>query len=132
MIRFNKTFAFVILLFVLIAVLTGCADKPFPSEVSVKTAREYQQAGAFMLDVRQPEEWEEVHIPDSTLIPLSELTTRLNEIPADRKIVVVCRSGNRSAQARDILRNAGYKKVTSMSGGIRQWVAAEYPTINGK
>ena len=130
MIRFNKTFA--TLLFILIVVLSGCAEKSYPSEVSVKTAREYQQAGAFMLDVRQPEEWKEVHIPDSTLIPLSELTTRLNEIPADRDIVIVCRSGNRSAQARDILRNAGYKKVTSMSGGIRQWVAVGYPAINGE
>ncbi|NPV84489.1 MAG: rhodanese-like domain-containing protein [Anaerolineae bacterium] len=132
MTRLNKILTLAILLFILTAVLIGCADKPYPTEVSVKTAREYQQAGAFMLDVRQPEEWDEAHIPDSTLIPLNELTTRLNEIPADREIVVVCRSGNRSAQARDILRNAGYKKVTSMSGGIRQWIAAGYPTINGK
>jgi len=49
-----------------------------------------------VLDVRQPEEWEEIHIPGATLIPLGELHQRLGELPKDQDIVVSCHSGNRS------------------------------------
>jgi rhodanese-related sulfurtransferase len=90
-----------------------------------------RDAGAFILDVRQPEEWNEAHIPDSTLIPLDQLTDRINELPKDQEIVVVCRSGNRSAQGRDIVLDAGFTEVTSMAGGLNQWKAAGYPTISG-
>jgi rhodanese-related sulfurtransferase len=69
----------------------------------------------------------EYHVPNTTLIPLDQLPSRLNEIPHDRQVVVVCRSGNRSQQARDILLNAGFKQVTSMTGGLNQWRASGYP-----
>jgi rhodanese-related sulfurtransferase len=51
----------------------------------------------------------------------------LNEVPRDRQIVVVCRSGNRSQQGRDILLNAGFEQVTSMTGGLNEWRASGYP-----
>ncbi|HSN95498.1 MAG TPA: rhodanese-like domain-containing protein, partial [Anaerolineaceae bacterium] len=59
------------------------------------------------------------------------LENRLVEVPKDTKIVVVCRSGNRSAQGRDILLKAGYENVTSMAGGMNDWVAAGYPSVTG-
>jgi rhodanese-related sulfurtransferase len=102
-----------------------------PSEISVADAVAKRDGGAFILDVRQPEEWNETHIPDSTLIPLDQLAARVNELPKDQEIVVVCRSGNRSAQGRDILLEAGFTNVTSMAGGLNQWKAAGYPTVSG-
>jgi rhodanese-related sulfurtransferase len=97
----------------------------------VDEAHAKRDSGAFILDVRQPEEWNEFHVPDSTLIPLGELVARAAELPKDQEIVIVCRSGNRSAQARDILLDAGFTRVTSMAGGLNQWKAAGYPTITG-
>lgn len=80
-----------------------------------------------VLDVRTVEEWNEFHAPNTTLIPLDELASRVDEVPRDREIVVVCRSGNRSQQGRDILLNAGFEKVTSMTGGLNEWRARGYP-----
>lgn len=102
-----------------------------PAEVSVDDALALRESGAFILDVRQPEEWDAVHIPDATLIPLGELASRVSEVPSDQQVVVVCRSGNRSAQARDILLGAGFPSVTSMAGGMNDWAAAGYPTTTG-
>ncbi|MGE5462756.1 MAG: rhodanese-like domain-containing protein [Syntrophothermus sp.] len=98
-----------------------------PPEISVSEAYTKYQNGAFVLDVRTPEEWNEFHAPNSTLIPLDQLASRLNELPRDREIVVVCRSGNRSQQGRDILLNAGFQNVTSMKGGLTEWRASGYP-----
>lgn len=103
----------------------------FPSEISVQEAVAKRDSGAFILDVREPDEWNQFHVPNSTLIPLGELATRVDEMPKNQEIVVVCRSGNRSAKGRDILRSAGFTQVTSMTGGLTQWKAAGYPTVSG-
>ena len=103
-----------------------------PPEISVEEAVAKQEAGAFILDVREPDEWNEAHISGATLVPLGELASRVNELPKDQEIVVVCRSGNRSAQARDLLVNEGFTQVTSMAGGLNQWKAAGYPTVSGE
>jgi len=102
-----------------------------PKEISVAEAAAMREAGAFMLDVRQPEEWVEYHLPGSTLIPLDALSARLSEVPREAEIVVVCRSGNRSQQGRDILLQAGFTNVTSMAGGLRAWAASGLPTVSG-
>ena len=102
-----------------------------PADVSVAEALALREAGAFILDVRQPDEWAAGHIPDATLIPLGDLASRIAEVPKDRQVVVVCRSGNRSAQGRDILLGADYPSVTSMAGGMKDWAAAGYPTATG-
>jgi rhodanese-related sulfurtransferase len=103
-----------------------------PPEVSVQEAVAKQQAGAFILDVREPSEWNDAHIAAATLIPLGELASRENELPRDKEIVIVCRSGNRSAQARDILLKDGFTQVTSIAGGLNQWKASGYPTVSGQ
>jgi rhodanese-related sulfurtransferase len=85
-----------------------------------------------LLDVRTNDEWvNDGHIPDTTLVPLDELSNRLGELSKDQEIVVVCRSGNRSQQGRDILLQAGFTNVTSMAGGIKEWKAAGYSTVTG-
>jgi rhodanese-related sulfurtransferase len=110
---------------------TQSAQIALPMEVSVKEAAEMEAAGAFVLDVRQPEEWNQGHIEGATLIPLGDLSARLSELPADQDIVIVCRSGNRSAQGRDILRDGGLSRSTSMSGGMNEWAAQGYPLATG-
>ena len=62
----------------------------------------------------------------TTLIPLDELPNRLSELPKDQEIVVICHSGNRSQQGRDILLNAGFN-ATSMTGGLLAWYDKGYP-----
>ncbi len=103
------------------------ASDQLPLNISVDQAYALYQDGAFFLDVREPSEWEEYHAPGTTLIPLGELASRLDEVPRDRPIVVVCRSGNRSQQGRDILLQAGFSQVTSMDGGLKAWRARGYP-----
>jgi rhodanese-related sulfurtransferase len=98
-----------------------------PAEISVAQAYQKYQDGAFLLDVRTQEEWDEYHAPNTTLIPLDQLSQRVNELPKDQEIVVVCRSGNRSQEGRDILLNAGFEEVTSMAGGLSSWRTAGYP-----
>jgi rhodanese-related sulfurtransferase len=102
-----------------------------PTEISVADAAARRAAGAVVLDVREPSEWNELHVPGATLIPLGELAARVNEVPKDREVVVICRSGNRSQEGRDILKRAGFTQVTSVAGGIRQWQAAGYETVTG-
>ncbi len=95
--------------------------------ISVSQALDKYQAGAFILDVRTSEEWNQGHIPGSVLIPLDLLSGRLSEIPRDRDVVVVCRTGARSAQGLQILQQAGFTLVSSMTGGMVAWQAAGYP-----
>ena len=76
-----------------------------------------------LIDVRQPEEHAEVHIPDSMLIPLGELPARLDELEPyrDREVIVYCRSGNRSGQACMFLGMQGFTNLVNLEGGMLQW-----------
>ena len=106
--------------------------KQIAETVSVTQAAELFSAGSFLLDVREPSEWEAGHIDGAVLIPLAELSTRMSEIPKDKTVVIICRSGNRSAQARDQLRAAGYSQTTSVDGGMNAWIEAGLPVVTGK
>ncbi|MFL7868724.1 MAG: rhodanese-like domain-containing protein [Anaerolineales bacterium] len=101
-----------------------------PASVSVDEAHQMYTDGTFVLDVRTPEEWNEFHAPNTTLIPLDELASRINELPKDQPILVVCRSGNRSQTGRDILVQAGFN-ATSMVGGLNAWRDSGYPVVSG-
>jgi rhodanese-related sulfurtransferase len=118
--------AFVAFVVYLIALGGGGGNSSLPAEVSVDEGYQMYQSGVFMLDVRTQQEWDEYHAPNATLIPLDQLQSRLNELPKDREILVVCRSGNRSQQGRDILRSAGFD-AASMAGGLKEWYAQGYP-----
>lgn len=101
----------------------------FPAEVTAGEVRAMREEGAFMLDVREPSEWGDAHLADSTLIPLGQLTTRLGEVPRDKLVVVISRTGDRNQAAREVLLEAGYKDVTSLAGGLTAWIEAGYPTV---
>jgi rhodanese-related sulfurtransferase len=104
------------------------AQTALPSEINVEEAYQLVEEGAFLLDVRTQEEWDDFHAPQATLIPLDELESRVNEVPSDQDIVVICNSGNRSQVGRDILLNAGLPSATSVDGGMQAWRSAGYPT----
>lgn len=108
------------------------ATKPLPMEVTPTEAAAMHDAGALVLDVREQSEWVAGHVAGATLIPLGELESRMSELPKDKDIVVICRTGVRSAQGRDTLLKAGFKRVTSMTGGITAWTSGGLPTVNGE
>lgn len=107
------------------------ASNPAENEISIAEAFAKYEQGVFLLDVRTQEEWDSFHAPDTTLIPLDQLPDRVNELPKDQEIVVICRSGNRSQEGRDILLKAGFTNVSSMAGGLNEWRSAGYPTVSG-
>lgn len=74
-----------------------------------------------VLDVREPEEWDDGHIAEAVHIPLGELATRAGELPANKPIYTVCRSGVRSITAIEILEAAGYAGAKSLAGGVIAW-----------
>jgi rhodanese-related sulfurtransferase len=118
---------FVAFIIYLIASSGGSGASGLARDISTDEAyKMYQQSGTFVVDVRTQEEWDEYHAPNTTLIPLDQLSNRLSEVPKDKEILVVCRSGNRSQQGRDILLSAGYN-ATSMTGGLKEWYAKGYP-----
>jgi rhodanese-related sulfurtransferase len=110
---------------------SGPALAALASTVSVAEAAALRDDGAFVLDVREPDEWAAGHIPDATLIPLRQLASRVGELDRDERIVVVCRSGNRSAEGRDILLEAGFPAVTSVDGGMTDWASVGLPIETG-
>jgi rhodanese-related sulfurtransferase len=75
----------------------------------------------FILDVRTTDEYKEGHIPGAALIPLNQLGRRFNEIPRDRDVYVMCRSGTRSAEATVWLLKKGFDNVYNISGGMLKW-----------
>lgn len=85
----------------------------------------------YLVDVRQPWEYEYCHLADSVLIPLPELPTRLAEVepPAGALVVVYCHHGIRSMSGASILMQAGHEKVASLSGGIEAWSALVDPKV---
>ena len=96
-------------------------------EVNVQTVAEVKdRTDVTVLDVREQWEYDEGHIPGVVLIPLGEIPNRLSEIPTDKTVIVTCRSGNRSAQAVDFLRQNGFDNVHNMLGGIVAWEQAGY------
>lgn len=85
----------------------------------------------FILDVRQPEEFTSGHINGAKLIPLDQLQGRLAELPKDRAILCVCRSGSRSGSAARLLANAGYQAI-NLRGGMMGWQTAKLPVKRGQ
>ena len=76
--------------------------------------------------MREPDEYAAGHIPGITLIPMGEVASRLTELPRDKEIIVTCRTGNRSSQIADLLREQGFTNVHNMTGGIVAWEEAGY------
>jgi rhodanese-related sulfurtransferase/ribosomal protein S18 acetylase RimI-like enzyme len=85
-------------------------------------------ADAWLLDVREADEWAAGHVPGATHIPLGQLGGRTEELPQDEEIYVICRTGVRSARVTQALNGAGWRAL-NVAGGMRDWVAAGRPMV---
>lgn len=112
------------------AALSVFAQQAAPvRNIDVQQGRTMQQGGAFLLDVREPDEFASGHAPGSMLIPLGQLKNRIGEIRAAKSdpVVVICRSGRRSLQAADMLGQLGFTSVYNVQGGMIAWEKAALP-----
>ena len=101
-------------------------------EVTVQQAQEMlDKGGAVLIDVREPYEFKEIHAQNATLIPLSAFGQRYKEIPQDKEVLLICRTGARSAQAGMFTMQNGYSQVYNVRGGTLAWVQAKLPTEKG-
>ena len=99
-------------------------------QVGARAAKALVDAGALLLDVREPDEWRAEHAPGAMFMPMGTVRTRVAELPRDPRVVVVCRSGGRSAAVTDSLRAWGIDAV-NLSGGMCAWAAAGLPVTTG-
>jgi rhodanese-related sulfurtransferase len=86
-------------------------------------------AGAFLLDVREDDEWAAGHAPGAVHVRLRELGARFGELPGDREVYVICRSGNRSAYAAHALLGGGLTAI-NVADGMTGWAVAGRPMIS--
>ncbi len=102
-------------------------SRPAVVEVTPEEARAKQRAGAVIVDVREPYELREGYIPGAVHIPLRSLSSRMKELDPSKELVIVCRSGNRSITAAQVMQQGGFSQVSSMSGGMISWTRQRFP-----
>lgn len=86
-------------------------------------------AKPLVVDVREQNEYDEIHIDGVRLAPLGSVEAELADVPKDREILLICRSGNRSGQAAERLAAKGYTNLTNVEGGMLAWEANGYPAV---
>jgi rhodanese-related sulfurtransferase len=86
---------------------------------------------AFLLDVREPNEYRRGHVSGAINIPQAELATRLDEAPRERPILVICQTGSRSRHATQFLLQTGYTDVANVLSGTSGWRRAGKPLVRG-
>ena len=105
------------------AMLTSAAAIPTATLEQV----EQRSPESVLLDVREPEEYAHGHVPGAVNLPQAELATRLDELPRDRPLMVICQSGYRALRAAQFLRQQGFEEVENVMGGTAAWQAAGKP-----
>lgn len=103
---------------------------PDPSVPAVDpvAASQLVAGGALLVDVREQNEWDQVHIPDAELKPMSQLQAWYQDLPRDRPVVVYCRTGIRSQDVvKALTGQAGFSNAVNMLGGIVEWYNQELP-----
>jgi rhodanese-related sulfurtransferase len=106
--------------------LDNLFQKPY-REVDATEAHTAAHRGAVLLDVREDQEWHAGHAPEAVHIPLGQLPARVEEVPKGEEILVICRSGNRSARAAEFLADRG--DVANVAGGMKDWARQGYPVV---
>lgn len=102
-----------------------------PAEIDVAEAKRRLDEGERLIDVREPDEYQEARIPGAELLPMSEFLERYRqELPQDRELMIQCRSGGRSAEVTRVLLQQGYRAV-NVTGGILAWASAGFPVERG-
>lgn len=102
--------------------------EPF-ARIDVSRAKQIlRRGGAVLIDVREPHEYEEAHIPGVSLIPVDSLLRRAGELPPDKDVIFICRSGRRSALAAEIAAASGFENALyNLEGGMLAWLEAGEP-----
>jgi rhodanese-related sulfurtransferase len=103
------------------------SDTDAAAEVDVTTAHTLQQQGAQLVDVREPGEFAAGHARGARNIPLNQLGNRIGEVATDRTVLLICRSGNRSRVAQDLLRRRSIADTRNVRGGMLAWHRAGMP-----
>lgn len=106
---------------------SGSAETPY-KHINVKQYRdEFGEAEHTLVDVRTVEEYQGGHLPGAINVPLHELQNRVQEIPRDKPVIVVCASGNRSMTGSEVLAVAGHQNVYNLQGGTMRWMMQGLP-----
>jgi len=100
------------------------------TEITIDEFAPEWESGAVVIDVRMPDEFAEVRVPGARLIPLPDLPDRLDEIPSDGDLYIICRSGARSARAAEFLAANG-REAINVAGGTLAWVDSGRPIDAG-
>jgi rhodanese-related sulfurtransferase len=115
-----------------IAVSAQTATSLTPKVVILEAAREaLDKSSAVVIDIREPSEHAAGVAKGAKLIPMSQLSQRIKEIPqaADQPVLLICNTQNRSSRVADQLRAAGYTNISYVNGGMSQWAARNWPMI---
>ncbi|MGM0844791.1 MAG: rhodanese-like domain-containing protein [Bacillota bacterium] len=122
-----KKFALILLLTLLPFFLLACSSNNHEELTNEKAKQMIDSGDVEVLDVRTEEEYAQGHIKDSLLISLDDLDGRLDELDKNQSYLVVCRTGNRSSQAVDLLQTNGFTSVYNLQSGLSAW---SYPLEN--
>jgi hydroxyacylglutathione hydrolase len=117
----------------------GTADLPWvmlttsgPVDLVPAEAIRSRESDDLVLDVREPEEYLMGHVAGAVNLPQADLATRLGELPREGRILVICQAGMRSIRAARFLKQAGFARVASVTGGTGAWTAAGWPLVTGE
>lgn len=99
-------------------------------EIDLQSFAAAHADGALVVDVREPGEYVEGHVPGAQLVPLAQVIARVGELPRNERVYVICASGNRSKTATDWLRARDLDAV-SVAGGTSGWIAQGRPVVRG-
>ena len=114
----------VVFIVMLGTIATGCSHGGGATgiDISIDQALQmWQNKEAIIIDVRTPQEYREGHIPGVVNIQLDQLEDRSSEVPKDKKVLLICRSGNRSSQGTSLLRSRGFDNVYNITEGMNKW-----------
>jgi len=100
-------------------------------EIDIAEAARRIAAGTTVIDVREPDEYVDGHVPGAPLIPLGQVTERVDEVPTDGEVLVICKAGGRSRKAAEFLRTQGIDAI-NIAGGTMAWIDAGQPVVTGE
>ena len=99
-------------------------------EIDVDELARLRETEVALVDVREPDEYANFHVSGAQLIPLADVPERIEEIPDDQRVYVICATGARSARAVEFLNRQGYDTV-NVAGGSKAWLEAGHPVEHG-
>lgn len=114
----------VVLIVMVVTITIGCSNGGVEAGVDVsidQALKMWQNKEVIIIDVRTPQEYKDGHIPGVANIQLDQLVNRSSEVPKDKKVLLICRSGNRSSQGTNLLRNKGFGNVYNITEGMSSW-----------